>query len=37
MYHIFFIYSSVEEYLACFQFLDITNKTAMNIVEHKSF
>jgi hypothetical protein len=33
MYHIFFIYSSFEGLLSCFQFLDITNKPAMNIVK----
>jgi hypothetical protein len=30
------IHSSVEEHLDCFQFLDMTNKAAMNIVEHVS-
>jgi hypothetical protein len=34
MYHIFCIHSSVEEYLGCFQLLDIISKAAMNIVEH---
>jgi hypothetical protein len=33
MYHIFFIHSSVEGHLGCFQFLVITNTAAMNIVE----
>ena len=33
MYHIFFIYSSVERHLGSFQFLAIINKVAMNIVE----
>jgi hypothetical protein len=33
MYHIFFIHSLVDGHLDCFQFLTITNKTAMNIVE----
>ena len=36
MYHIFFILSSVEEYLGCFKFLVVMNKAAMNIVEHVS-
>jgi hypothetical protein len=33
MHHFFFIHSSVEGYQGCFQFLAITNKAAMNIVE----
>ena len=33
MYHIFFIHSSVEGHLDCFQFLAIINKAAMNIFE----
>jgi hypothetical protein len=33
MYHIFFIHSSVERHLSCFQFLVITNKAATYIVE----
>ena len=33
MYHIFFIYSSVEGNLACFQVLAITNNAAINIVK----
>jgi hypothetical protein len=36
MYHIFCIYSSVEGHLSPFQLLAITNKAAMNIVEHVS-
>jgi hypothetical protein len=36
MYHIFCIYSSVEEHLGSFQLLVIINKAAMNIVEHVS-
>ena len=36
MNHIFLTHSSVEEHLGCFQFLDIGNKTAMNIVEQVS-
>ena len=36
MHHIFFIHSSVEEHLCCFQVLDIMNKVAMNIVEQVS-
>ena len=35
MYHIFFIYSSVEGHLGSFQ-LAIVNKAALNIVEHVS-
>ena len=34
MYHTFFIHSSVEELLGCFQLLTIINKVSMNIVEH---
>jgi hypothetical protein len=34
MNHIFCIHSSVVRHLACFQLLAITNKAAMNIVEH---
>jgi hypothetical protein len=34
MNHIFCIYSSVMGHLSCFQLLAITNKAAMNIVEH---
>jgi hypothetical protein len=33
MYPLFFIYSSVEQHLCCFQFLAIMYKSAMNIVE----
>ena len=36
MDHIFCIHSSVEGLLGCFQLLGITNKAAMNIVEHVS-
>ena len=36
MYHIFFIHSSVERHLGCFQVLAMTNKAAVNIVEHMS-
>jgi hypothetical protein len=41
MYHIFFIHSSVEGHLGCFQFLAIMNKAAiyttiMTIVEYMS-
>jgi hypothetical protein len=34
--YIFFILSSVEGHLCCFQLLAIINKAAMNIVEHVS-
>jgi hypothetical protein len=36
IYHIFFIHSSVEGHLGCFQFLAITDKAARNMVEHMS-
>ena len=36
MYHIFFIYSSVEGHLGWLQFLAIMNKADMNIVEQMS-
>ena len=36
MYHIFFIHSSVEGHLGCFQFLDRMNRIAVNIVEQVS-
>ena len=36
MYHNFSIHSSVEGHLGCFQFLAITNRAAMNMVEHMS-
>ena len=36
MCHIFFIHSSVEGHLSCFQFLAIMNKAAMNITEQES-
>ena len=36
MYHIVCVHSSVEEHLGSFQILTITNKAAMNIVEHVS-
>jgi hypothetical protein len=35
MHHILYIHSLVE-HLGCFQFLDITNQAAMNIVEQIS-
>ena len=34
MNHIFCIHSSVVGHLSCFQLLTITNKAAVNIVEH---
>ena len=36
MYQILLICSSFEDYLGCFQFLTITDKAAMNIVEQLS-
>ena len=37
MYHIFFIYSSTDENLGCFQLLAIAKSAAMNIKMHKFF
>lgn len=36
MYHILKIHSCIDEYLAFFQFLDITNETAMSMVKQMS-
>lgn len=36
MYHILKIHSCIDEYLASFQFLDITNEAAMNMVKQMS-
>ena len=36
MCHIFFIHSSVEGQVGCFQDLAVTNKAAMNITEQVS-
>ena len=37
MYHIFFILSSINEYLAGFHVLDIVNSAALNFGVHVSF
>ena len=37
MYHIVFIYSSVDGHLGCFHVLAIVNRTAMNIEVHVCF
>ena len=37
MFHIFFIYLSVDGHLGCFHVLVIVNSAAMNIVVHDSF
>ena len=37
MCHIFFIHSSVDGHLGCFQVLSIVNRAAMNILVHDSF
>ena len=37
MCHIFFIHSSVDGHLGCFQVLAMVNRAAMNIVVHDSF
>ena len=36
MNHTFYINFSVEGHLGCFQLLAITNKAAVNVVEHVS-
>ena len=37
MYHIFFIYLSVDEHLGCFYILAIVSGAAMDITVHVSF
>ena len=37
MYHIFFIYSSVDGHLGCFHVLAIVNSAAMNTEVHVPF
>ena len=37
MYHIFFIYLSVDEHLGCFYILAIVSGAVMNTVVHVSF
>ena len=37
MYHIFFVHSSVDEYLGCFNVLIIANSAAINIGVHVTF
>ena len=37
MHHIFFVHSSVNGHLGCFNDLAIVNRAAMNIVVHDSF
>ena len=37
MYHIFFIHSSVNEYLGCFCILTIVNSASVNIGVHVTF
>ena len=36
MYHIFYIHSSFEGHLCCFQILVVLHKASMNIMEHVS-
>ena len=37
MYHVFFIYCSVDEHLNCFHALAIVNSTVMNVGVHIYF
>ena len=37
MYHILFVYSSVDGHLGCFHVLAVVNNAAMNIGVHVSF
>ena len=36
-HHIFFIHSSVEEHLDCFQFMGIMNQATVTLIKHMSF
>ena len=37
MYHMFFIHSSVDEYLGCFHILAVVNSATVNTGVHVSF